>query len=250
MKKLIIQSIFVFVFVSNLYSQPSKNDYIIGYGSLAVFSLTQFPLFPYLAPQESAWKIAPETDIFFRKKLKWQNKNLRKAAFYSDILLDGIFLPSVFWTPLLSKEKYAHHLLLNIEVASATGILTNLAKFITGRQRPYSYYSTLESEGLDDYLSFFSGHTSLTFAIATSTSMIFEKKEPQISGLIWSSSIALAALTGYLRIAGDKHYMTDVLTGVVLGSLTGYLITEHQQKRFFKNKSTQNFQLTLVLPIR
>jgi membrane-associated phospholipid phosphatase len=34
----------------------------------------------------------------------------------------------------------------------------------------------------------------------------------------------VAALTGYLRIAGDKHYMSDVLTGAAVGSAIGYMV--------------------------
>jgi membrane-associated phospholipid phosphatase len=34
----------------------------------------------------------------------------------------------------------------------------------------------------------------------------------------------MAALTGYLRIAADKHYFTDVLVGAIVGSAIGVAV--------------------------
>ncbi|MDB4987793.1 MAG: hypothetical protein JWN04_2971, partial [Myxococcaceae bacterium] len=42
--------------------------------------------------------------------------------------------------------------------------------------------------------------------------------------LIWALGVPLAALTGYLRLAADKHYFTDVLTGALVGSAVGFLV--------------------------
>ena len=41
---------------------------------------------------------------------------------------------------------------------------------------------------------------------------------------IWASGLTLAGVTGYLRIAGDKHYFTDVVTGAVVGSFVGFAV--------------------------
>ncbi|HSO33467.1 MAG TPA: phosphatase PAP2 family protein, partial [Labilithrix sp.] len=39
--------------------------------------------------------------------------------------------------------------------------------------------------------------------------------------LVWATLMPLAVATGYLRIAGDKHYLSDVLTGAILGAAVG-----------------------------
>jgi membrane-associated phospholipid phosphatase len=35
---------------------------------------------------------------------------------------------------------------------------------------------------------------------------------------LWAIGLPLAAFTGYARMAADRHYFTDVLTGALVGS--------------------------------
>jgi membrane-associated phospholipid phosphatase len=42
--------------------------------------------------------------------------------------------------------------------------------------------------------------------------------------VIWAAGLALAATTAYLRMAADRHYLTDVLTGSAVGALGAALI--------------------------
>jgi membrane-associated phospholipid phosphatase len=41
---------------------------------------------------------------------------------------------------------------------------------------------------------------------------------------VWATGFSLAAFVGYLRIAADKHYMSDVLVGAATGTAAGVLI--------------------------
>ncbi len=41
---------------------------------------------------------------------------------------------------------------------------------------------------------------------------------------VWALGVPLALLSGYLRIAADRHYTSDVLLGAALGSLFGGLV--------------------------
>ncbi len=234
--KAVILAYIILSSFGSLYSQPNITDYVLGYGGLAVIVSSELLLKETFSPAEPKWVQPNSFDLFFRDNLKWGNKRINSAAIASDVLLKGLFIPSVLWTPLLTDYKFDHYLLLNFQVFAATGLLTNIAKFSFGRQRPYSFYITKDSNGVDDYLSFFSGHTSLSFAMATSTAYILEKENPHSSGMIWCTFLALASATGYLRIAADRHYMSDVLTGAIVGGLTGYLISKEQSKRFFKKK--------------
>ena len=107
---------------------------------------------------------------------------------------------------------------------SATAQLTALGltvalKEIAGRQRPF--------ESLDDVrvkhrwsatgYSFPSGHTSQAFAIATVFSLKFPKGSIIIPTVLWASAI------GYGRIFLGVHYPTDVLGGVAVGIVGGYV---------------------------
>ena len=161
-----------------------------------------------------------EFDTFFRNSLKWKNEHIEKANFASDILIYGAFLGSIPITPMLSFKDYKEILLLNLDVMSTTGIITNMVKMLSKRQRPSSYFGILD-EGKESHRSFFSGHTSLAFSIGTSNAMLLSKIFPEKKNVIWVANIGLASLTGFFRIAADKHYMTDVIFGGIAGYLIG-----------------------------
>ncbi len=237
--RFVIVTYFFLSISGTLFAQPSTTDYVLGYGGLAAVAASEFLFKEKLAPNGPNWIKPNSFDLFFRNSLMWEKQNINNAAFVSDLLLRGVSIPSIVWTPLISDHNYGRHLLLNIQVVSATGILTNLAKYFVGRQRPYSFFKTIKSGGVDDYLSFFSGHTSFSFAVSTSSAYILEKENPHNSALVWSSSLLLASVTGYLRVAADRHYMSDVLTGAIIGGLTGYLISKEQSKRFFKKNGSK-----------
>ena len=122
--------------------------------------------------------------------------------------------------------------LANVEIMAITGLVTDIVKHTVKRKRPSSYYQTRD-EGDDTYKSFFSGHTSQAFAIGTSTAIMLSRSYPDKKFLIWGSAITLATTTGYLRIAADKHYMTDVLSGALAGSIIGFLVQKKHAKTYF-----------------
>ena len=73
------------------------------------------------------------------------------------------------------------------------------------------------------FRSFYSGHTTLAFALATSMGTVASMRRYRLAPLVWALGIPLATLTGLLRMSADRHYLTDVLTGAVLGGGMGFL---------------------------
>ena len=79
------------------------------------------------------------------------------------------------------------------------------------------------------------------------------------SKTIWTTSLGLATLTGYFRIAADKHYFTDIIAGAMVGTLVGYLGfdalhdkyvgTKNSKPKYFPkfSCSPNNINLTLKL---
>ena len=41
---------------------------------------------------------------------------------------------------------------------------------------------------------------------------------------MWASGAFIAVSTSYLRLAADKHYLSDVVTGTVIGTAVGFFI--------------------------
>ena len=73
----------------------------------------------------------------------------------------------------------------------------------------------------DDNTSFFSGHTTLGFALATSAGTVTTLRGYRLAPLVWGAGLTMATTIGYLRIASDKHYFSDVMTAAVVGSVIG-----------------------------
>jgi len=117
-------------------------------------------------------------------------------------------------------------------IAQATAIaadLNQLVKFTVGRERPFVHVLPPDAKALtdrpsDNNTSFYSGHTSLTFSLAVASGTVASIRGYRLAPAVWSVGLATAALTGYLRIAADKHYLTDVLTGAVVGSGVGFVV--------------------------
>jgi membrane-associated phospholipid phosphatase len=115
-------------------------------------------------------------------------------------------------------------------VAEATALAMNLnqvVKLAVGRQRPFVHYGT-EADRLppdpDDNLSFYSGHTTFAFALAASAGTVSDLRGYESAPWVWGVGMTLAAATGYLRIAGDRHYLTDVLVGAATGLAVGIAV--------------------------
>ena len=91
-----------------------------------------------------------------------------------------------------------------------------------------------------DRLSFPSGHTALAF---TNAALLYQEyKEANF----WyaSSGFVFATATGILRVANNKHYTSDVLTGAGIGLASGILVSHFnplQKLRFGKKNKTSAF---------
>jgi membrane-associated phospholipid phosphatase len=101
-------------------------------------------------------------------------------------------------------------------------VLTQLAKFLAGRARPYSVGASPEliassSDPADSRLSFFSGHTSFSFALAPSTATVMTLRGYRHAWLACAIGLPLATTTAVVRLAADKHWASDVLVGLVVG---------------------------------
>ncbi|MFO0662434.1 MAG: phosphatase PAP2 family protein [Polyangiaceae bacterium] len=106
--------------------------------------------------------------------------------------------------------------------------VSELAKFLAARERPLvrNASSEYELDPAERNLSFFSGHSTIAFALASSMGTIANMRDYKAEPLFWSVGMGLAALVGYMRIAADKHYFTDVLVGALVGTASGILVPQ------------------------
>ena len=240
---LILTIIFLFSFLTG---QPRAKDYYRTAAEVGAFLFMEYGYTGESPSLETSTEAPNSFDQFFRNKLRWELDKIDNAKTASDILLYGLFLGGIPFTPLISDGDYKTMVLANVEIMAINGLVTNLVKHTVDRKRPSSYYQTRD-EGGDTYKSFFSGHTSQAFSIGTSTAIMLSRSYPEKNILIWGAAISLAATTGYFRIAADKHYMTDVLGGALVGTMIGFWVQKKHAKTYFSvgiEPASTHYQVT------
>ncbi len=181
-----------------------------------------------LAPSSCRWCGVNGFDEWGHNNLAWSNS--KAANVTSHVTAFALAPMAAFGLDALAAShdgrlnEFPIDALLIAEAASVAAITTQIFKFSTGRQRPDAHYSSAGSTSGDDNTSFYSAHTSIAFSLAVSSGTIATMRGYRYAPLIWGSGLAIAATTGYLRIAADKHYLTDVIAGSVIGSAMGFLI--------------------------
>ena len=130
-----------------------------------------------------------------------------------------------------SRDVARQMSLIALESMAVAGAIQGVTNFLVSRERPYARGCGGEVPGLTTdcedpgrFRSFFSGHSVLSF---TSASLICSNHTAfDLLGGPWDASAcvlayAAAATTASLRVMGDMHYATDVLTGSVIGTVVG-----------------------------
>ena len=120
-------------------------------------------------------------------------------------------------------------LIVIAEAVEAAGIVTQVVKYSVGRLRPDARdippaERPHDSKGNDAYVSFWSGHTSYAFSLVSAAGTVAWMRRYPGYQWIWASGLTIATTTAYLRIAGDKHYFTDVLSAAVSGAAIGFFV--------------------------
>jgi len=150
------------------------------------------------------------------------------AATASDILAYVVLPGAALGVDALSREgdwrgAASDATLISRGVASAL-MLNQVVKFSVGRARPYTHVSPEPfADNPDQNLSFYSGHTSLAFSTVMSTGLVLSRRDSPYAPWVFGIGLPAAAAVGALRIAADKHYLTDVVTGAAAGVLMSWV---------------------------
>lgn len=133
------------------------------------------------------------------------------------------------WRDGAFLEAFPVDVLLIAEAALTAQVVNQAVKFAVGRARPYTVGVSAEQlaaarDPADHHLSFFSGHATFTFAIATSAATVFSLRGYRHAWVAWAVGLPLATATAVLRLGADKHWASDVLLGAAFGSAVGVLL--------------------------
>lgn len=212
--------------------QPIAYDWTVDgivTGGLVVSTVTLLLLSDQLAPLQCKWCVPGKIDGDLSRSAAWSNpqaantlSNVMQVAIPVGVmgygLLQGYLLddPASGWADVLLVTQ-----------ATSVAMLANvIVKYSVGRARPYVwqgnpdlYPGASEANG-----SFFSGHTTFAFAVVVSGSTLFFMQGMPGAPWVLGVGLAAAAFTGYLRIAANQHYLSDVLVGAGVGSLVGWAV--------------------------
>ncbi|WP_020614740.1 phosphatase PAP2 family protein [Sediminispirochaeta bajacaliforniensis] len=104
-----------------------------------------------------------------------------------------------------------------------------LGKICINKARPYMYFEGFPKDAVNDHdwnKSFPSGHTTMSFAGASFTSLVFSKYFPNSKWKIpvIASSYVIAFSTAACRVASGDHFLTDVIAGAIAGTACGFFV--------------------------
>jgi membrane-associated phospholipid phosphatase len=186
-----------------------------------------------LAPVDCRWCEANALDTAARDRLRWTANGgvavtLSNAGAYIAAPLVGAGILAVSAAQHGGARQVGVDLLITAEAVALAANINQLVKYTVGRQRPYAHAGVPNPDtrqGADDAnLSFFSAHASVTFSTAFAAGTVARLRGYRWAPVIFIAGTAIGALTGYLRIAADQHYLTDVVTGASVGSAVGVAV--------------------------
>ncbi len=135
---------------------------------------------------------------------------------------------------------------LYLESMSITGLLYTGSIYLNDRYRPYAYNPNVPMPkrtrgGAKN--SFFAGHAAL---VGTSTFFIAKMlndyhPESKVKWIPFTLAGLATATTGYMRYRGGQHFLSDVIIGTVVGTLSGILVPH-----VHKNKEIENRKLSFT----
>jgi membrane-associated phospholipid phosphatase len=177
-----------------------------------------------LAPTHCRVCTPGRLDAWLQDQLAWSHPGGASTA--SDVL--GVGVPAAAAGALAlagwqagGARTAAEDLLVTAEATSVAILATQVVKLSVGRLRPNAYHAPAAPRGPDAFFSFWSGHTAAAFAAAAAAGQVARlrgyRRWPWILGL----GLAGAAACGYLRVAADRHWTTDVLAGAAVGTSSG-----------------------------
>jgi len=248
--KLFVLLLFQTFLTTNIWASQipdiiEKSDYYkLAGATLSLIALES--LQPCIGPEKPRWIEPPLLDRNIRNQLIWKNKP--RAALFSDLFATTIGFFIIGAPLIVMPNNLKSGIFSMVESGIYAELVTRVIKMSTARQRPYSYFQTSNNTSSETYSSFISGHTSFSFAIATTSMLMLSQKFPVYKYLISITGLALASSVGYFRIAADRHYFTDVIGGAIVGTICGYAVSYYRKPwiQLSLNQHSIRFQRTFT----
>ncbi|MBK7194128.1 MAG: phosphatase PAP2 family protein [Myxococcales bacterium] len=183
-----------------------------------------------LSPARCRWCVSNPVDRGVRDGLRWSSTHradqLSNLSAYVAVPI-ATFGTVALLTTLDGREG---ELIDNGVIIAETAVLAlgvnYTVKALVGRERPDVHAlapgdKASTPDPAENNLSFFSGHSTLAMTLAVAAGTTASLRGYRHARWVWATAVPLALATGYLRIAADRHWATDVATGWAFGAAFG-----------------------------
>ena len=235
MKRIIFLLLFI-LFSTNFLPAQVNADSIINYSTKSFEHSLAFFSSP-LNYEEDEWndviKVTAATSLSFlidkevkkfmldvKHRSDFQDKISKIDRYYGNTRSAVIIIGGTFFTGLvIGNNEIMNAGIMLSESVIFSNIITQSLKMLTGRERPdetnNNFHFIGPNLGFDKFQALPSGHSTTSFAISTVAAGLTDNVYLKI--LFYSP----AFLTSLSRIYNNRHWLSDVLLGGLVGYYTG-----------------------------
>jgi membrane-associated phospholipid phosphatase len=170
-------------------------------------------------PAQCRWCEPPGFDRSVRDALRWSNPGSASTLSHVELAAVTVGLASADLAARRDLRRGAEDLLVATEAIALAEVGIEVLKLTTARRRPAAWAAGVRRDAGDD-ASFASGHAAAAFAAAGAFGTIAHLRGGSAVP-VYAAGFAAAAGVGYLRVAGDRHWLSDVAAGAALGTAVG-----------------------------
>jgi membrane-associated phospholipid phosphatase len=174
---------------------------------------------------------------------RWAAKKFSdKADAASDIFFyTSIPLPLLLLADKDIRKDAAKIGFLYLETLSVTGLFYTATPYFIDRYRPFAYNQAVPMDQRTSgnaKNSFLGGHPALVATTTFFMAKVFSDYHPEsnFKYVLFGVAIAATGTTAYLRHAAGRHFPSDLLTGMAVGTLSGILVPHLHKNRDYKKK--------------
>ena len=200
------------------------------------------------APDQPRWDSPILFDEGARDALRASSEGARSTAgTFSNAAYALGFVPLVVDAGLLTwlghgnADAASQLALIDLEAITITTILTTAMQRTVGRARPFlrecaanpNADPNCAGSANSRNTSFISGHASLAFAGAATLCVQHSRLSlyGSADAVVCPAALGIAAGASLLRVVADRHWMTDVVAGAVVGSAVGAVVSAVHLRR-------------------
>lgn len=221
----------------------TKADIVLTILPLLLWAVSEGVVNPLISERRCSQQ--PETctheTVFWPDRLVFNFEGSAKADGISTIIqyavgVSAVAVPMVIqigfiavrgMNPVAALYQFSTDVVILAQGATLNGLFNSIVRNIVQRPRPLVYKDP-RGHGWNsrNYSSFYSGHTSFTAVICVALSLLLYSRG--LSGwLVTGFSVAGCTAvfsTAILRVMAGRHFFTDVMAGMIFGSLMGFLM--------------------------